>query len=202
MTDKKTLLEIRKAMKKRKPLFRRKDSNKKKRIEGDVWRLARGCDNKHRLNRKGHTKVPSHGYRAPALVRGLHHTGLIPVNVSTPSQLTKMHKDTEGVVVSGRTGDRKRKLILIEAQKLGLKVLNLEATKAVEQIDAAMNARRHEKQKEEAHKATETKKQAPKKEEHKAHEANAQPHDYAHMSEDDKKKAEKAEKDKILHTKN
>ena len=49
MTDKKTLLEFRNTMKKKKPGFFRRNWNSKGKIERTVWRKARGTDNKQRV---------------------------------------------------------------------------------------------------------------------------------------------------------
>ena len=76
----KTLLEIRKKLKAKKPTFIRTDSNRKK--YKNNWRKPRGLHNKRRLNVKGHQKNPSHGYRSPVEVRGLHTSGLELANIS------------------------------------------------------------------------------------------------------------------------
>lgn len=204
--DKKKLLEVREQMKKRKPNFSRKDGTKKARIEDDVWRLARGCDNKHRLKRKGHKKTPSSGYRGPVAVRGLDaDTGLMPVVVENLPALAKLKKSEHGIIVSGKTGDFKRKLILQEASKLGLTVLNLEIAKAVTAIDQKLKERQsHKKQEDEAKKAEEDKKAADAKKKQDAKDKKAADKKAAaapaaeEASEEEKKAAEKEEKDKVL----
>src|SRR5512140_578041 len=102
--DNKKLLKIRELAKKKKPIFGRKDSNKKKRIESNVWRRARGCDNKQRLKRKGHKKTPKQGYRSPLEVRGLDQRGFIPVLITNPSQLMAITQE-QGIIVSSTMGD-------------------------------------------------------------------------------------------------
>ena len=72
----KELLELRKIEKARKPKFIRKDSNTLKGKTRTKWRKPRGLHNKRRLNKKGHQKNPSVGYKSPVLVRGLQRSGL------------------------------------------------------------------------------------------------------------------------------
>ncbi|MBN1792335.1 hypothetical protein JW826_01495 [Candidatus Woesearchaeota archaeon] len=205
--DNKKLLELRAKAKRKKPVFCRKDSNKKARIESNVWRKARGCDNKQRLKRRGHKKGPRSGFRSPVQIRGLDSSGLIPVLVSNLRQfetLTNKH----GIIIAS-VGDRNRKLLVETASKKGLKILNLDASKAIEQIDAKVKERQAKKKsKEEQKKADEKKakekakeKKPAKKEEEKSDAsdnsaATATPE--AESEEDAKKRLEKEEKDKIL----
>lgn len=192
--DKKKLLELRRRTKSKKPTFGRKDSNKKKRIESDVWRKARGCDNKQRLKRKGHKKTPKQGYRSPIEVRGLDASGLAPVLVSSLSQLSTITKE-QGIILSSGLGGRKRKLILEEAGKKGIRVLNLDLAKAIEQIDAKLKERQ-EARKSEEEKKKEAEKKASKKESRQ--DKAAEKKDEPEMSDEDRKKQEKEEKDRLL----
>jgi large subunit ribosomal protein L32e len=202
MTDKKKLLELRSKMKKKRPLFARKDNNKKKRIEDDVWRKARGCDNKQRLKRKGHKKTPRMGFRGPALVRGLDKSGLEPVLVSNVSQLKKLNKE-QGIIITSNTGDRKRSQILEEAKKMNVVVLNLDATKAIEQINTSLKLRKEAR----SQKMLEAKKteSSPKKDKDKESKSNDKKSETKNdskqestESDDEKKKQEQEEKNKVL----
>ena len=213
MTDKKTLLELRSKMTKKRPLFSRKDNNKKARIEDNVWRKARGCDNKQRLKKKGHKKTPRMGFRGPALVRGLHVSGLEQVIVHNKEELHKLNHKEQGVLVSGKTGNRKKVEIIAEAKKLGLTILNMNPDKKVEKIHTQLKLRKEQR----AHRLAEAKKSSEhhkkdgkdakdakphheaqhdahhdKKEEHKAHE---------HLDAEAQKKHEEEEKNKVLHNK-
>lgn len=181
MMDKKSLLELRGKMKKRKPTFARKDSNKKKRIEDDVWRRPRGVDNKQRLKRKGHKKNPSSGYRSPVAVRGLHKSGLVPVVVTTPTMLAKLTKE-HGIIIASTLGGKKRRQVIEFAKKQGFTIVNLNADKELSRIDTQMNERRKLKAQKVAKPTDEPE---PKKEE-------------PELSEEEKKKIEKEEKDKVL----
>jgi large subunit ribosomal protein L32e len=146
MSEKQKMLELRTQMKKRKPVFCRKDCNKKKRIEDDVWRKPRGCDNKQRLKRKGHRKNPSSGYRSPIIIRGLHHSGLMPVLVTTESQIEALTKE-HGIIISSKTGGRKKKSLIALAVKKGIRVLNLDVNQTVSEIDTKVKERQAERKK-------------------------------------------------------
>jgi large subunit ribosomal protein L32e len=202
--DKKKLLKIRANLKKKTPVFSRKDNNKKKRIEGNVWRLARGCDNKQRLKRRGHKKGPRSGFRGPVEVRGLHKSGLVQVLVTSLNMIKGLKKDHHGIIISSTMGDFKRKLAIEEARKLGIEILNLDADKTVEQIDARLKERQAERKKqlEEHKKAEESSKKDSKKKEQKEHK-HAEKKEAADAAaelsdEEEKKKQEKEEKDKVL----
>ncbi len=202
MTDTKKLLQLRAHLKKKRPLFSRKDNNKKKRIEDDVWRKARGCDNKQRLKRKGHKKTPRMGFRGPAAVRDLHKSGLEQVMIQNPQQLHTLNNKTQGVLVAANTGDRKRALILEESKKLGLTVLNHDIVKRTEKIHTALKHRKEQRKAEEAKKVETV---APKKEKEAKHEAHHEKkeehkdHKHEEASADEKKKHEAEEKNKVLH---
>lgn len=195
MVDIKALLEQRRRTKKKKPVFSRKDCNRKKRIEDDVWRKPRGTDNKQRLHKKGYKKGPSSGYRAPVLVRGLHKSGLVPVIVSSPKQISMLSKE-QGVIISSQTGDRKRKIIIAEAQKKGLTILNLNAEKTTQKIETQLKERKEHRKKQLEAKEKKSIDEKVKKETKKEKEKEEKKPDQT--SDEEKKKLEKEEKDKIL----
>lgn len=51
-------------IRKKKPKFIRQDTNRAKKFK-IKWRKPKGMHSKLRLNKKGHQKSPSQGYRAP-----------------------------------------------------------------------------------------------------------------------------------------
>ncbi|MBN2141998.1 50S ribosomal protein L32e [Candidatus Woesearchaeota archaeon] len=187
----KKLLETRKAAKKRKPTFCRRDASTKPRISGKVWRKARGSDNKQRQKFKGRTPNPNPGYRSPVAVRGLDRSGLWPVLVFNVAGLEAVSKE-EGIIIASSVGGRKRKEIIDAAAKKSIKILNIDAKKELEKIDAKLKARKADKQKADEKKRLdekakkEEKKLAPKKEKEEE------------LSEKEKKEEEKKEKDKVL----
>lgn len=116
------LLEIRNKMKRKKPKFRRTNSNVMKQFKN--WRKPRGMHNKRRLKRGGHQKNPSTGYSSPREVRGLTRGGFKPVLVCTFSDLNKIKKENI-IVLSGKIGLNKKLKLLDEIKKLGLNVSNV-----------------------------------------------------------------------------
>jgi large subunit ribosomal protein L32e len=208
MTDKKTLLEFRSKMKKKKPGFFRRNWNSKGKIERTVWRKARGTDNKQRVKLKGYAVKPSQGFRSPAEVRGLHKSGLLPIIISSIKQLDSLTRE-HGVILSGRLGDKKRKELIVECQKRKITIINLDAEKAIGKIDASIKQRQDNKKKrseEESAKAEKQKKsieeklkkEKKEKQEKESAAPVAAPSEGAEPAEDEKKKLENEEKAKVL----
>ncbi len=199
MSNIKALLEKRKETKRKKPLFIRKDIYKKARI-GKSWRKPRGLDNKQRLCKRGPAKKISNGYRAPKEIRGFHKSGLMPVIVSNISQLNSITKE-QGVILSAKIGNKKRQMLIIEAKKKDLVLLNLDADKTLEKIQAELKQRQESRKKaletdKEKKKSIEEKvKKAEPKEEIKKEEGKKEE---PQLSDEEKKKLEKEEKDKLL----
>jgi len=164
---KEKLLQLRKAIKAKKPDFRTQDSHKKKRLS-ERWTKARGIDSKIRLGLKGYRKAPSQGYRSPQAVRGLHKSGLQPVLVSTVSELAQLNKSEHGIVISSSVGNRKRVEIIRESQKLSLNVLNFKDPAAfLASVESALTKKKEAKataRKEKEAKKKEKEKKAKEKE--------------------------------------
>ena len=113
----KELLQIRKEMKERKPHFIRQDDHRRMRIQNqDKWRKPKGVHSKIRHAFKGRRKMPSPGYKSPVAVKGLHHSGMKMVHVATEKELGKINKVSEGIIVSGNLGMR-RKLEILKRQR-------------------------------------------------------------------------------------
>jgi len=145
MSDTKALLEKRKVMKKKKPLFIRKDIYKKARV-GKSWRKPRGLDNKQMLCKRGPPKKISNGYRAPKDIRGFHKSGLMPIIVSNISQLNSLTKE-QGAILSARIGNKKRQMLIIEAKKKNVVLLNLDADKTLDKIQVELKERQESRKK-------------------------------------------------------
>jgi large subunit ribosomal protein L32e len=216
--DKKSLLAQRARQKRKKPTFCRKNWNAKGKIEKNVWRKARGCDNKQRIHKRGCSTKPSSGFRSPAEVRGLHSSGLIPVLVSNLKQVDQLTKEN-GVILSGKLGGKKKKEIILAIKAKGFEIINLEADNAVAKIDSALKQRQEErknkaeqklKSEKEKKSIDEKLRKESKKEEKKSADAAAANANVTadanadaksntpELSDEDKKKQEKEEKDKLL----
>ena len=153
-----------KIIRKKKPNFVRQDTNKTKRLK-KVWRKPKGLHSKIRLNKKGHAKSPSQGYRSPKNIRRKKHI------------LVHALKDLENVkeVVIAKTVGKKKKLELLKkAKELGVNVLNINIDEFVKKVEEELKKKKEsrktkvakrEKKKKEAEKKEETKKEEKKDEE-------------------------------------
>lgn len=184
----KGLLEIRKELKERKPEFIRQDTQKRKKLSLK-WKKPKGIHSKMRHHFKGKRKSPSPGYKSPSKVRGLHASGLKIVSVHSARDVDRIKKDTEGIIVSGQVGMKKNYEILKKAKQLGISVLNINADDRIKKTEDFIISKKNGKK--EAKKEPKEKTEA-KKEWHKEKEQGQK------LSEEDKKEAEKKEKDKLL----
>lgn len=110
-----------------KPDFSRYDWDKYYRIgRQETWRRPKGIDNAMRLELKGYAPKVKIGYGSPKEIRGLHPSGLIPVVVSSVTDLEKVKdkKDKVIVILSSRLGLKKRLELLKRADELGIRVSN------------------------------------------------------------------------------
>lgn len=123
MTDLKTLIKIKKEMKRKMPEFIRADYHKKKKLHSAKWRRPRGITNKMRLQHRGHRVVVKKGYRTPKVIRGAQKDGKSIVIVSNTNDLKNIKKD-EKISISSTVGTRKKIMIIEEATKLKIEVIN------------------------------------------------------------------------------
>lgn len=168
MTDKKTLLEVRKTIKDSKPEFKQQNFGRKKRIS-DRWRRPRGLQSKMRHRFKGYPIMISKGWRSPVEIRGNSLKGYETVLISNVLELDKVKKD-QAVIISGKVGNKKRLAIVEKAEILKIPVINIK----VEKFKDAIAKEKSDKEKQKAEKSEKKKK----------------------TIEDSLKKAEKKDKDK------
>ena len=110
-------------LKLKRPEFVRQESWRYVRLKPN-WRKPKGKDSKMRLQVKGWPPLVKVGYRTPREYRGLHPSGYKEVLVYRPEDLKDLNPDIHAVRIAGSVGMRKRLMIVEEAKKLGLKVLN------------------------------------------------------------------------------
>lgn len=183
MTQLNTLLELRTKIKNRKPVFLRQDVHKRKRLS-HKWRKPKGIHSKIRHHFKGRRKMPSPGYKSPFLARGLHSTGLEIVMIYSPDGLSKIKKETQGIIVASTVGKKKKIEILKKAKEMNIEILNLNVDQAIEKIESFIKSK--------ATKKPETKKEEPK--EKKIEESKEE----KELTDEKRKEMEKKEKDKVL----
>ena len=112
-----------KDLKLKRPEFVRQESWRYVRVKPS-WRRPRGKDSKMRLQVKGWPPLVKIGYRTPKDYRGLHPSGYKEVLVYRPEDLQGLNPEVHAIRIASSVGIRKRLLIVEEARKLGLKILN------------------------------------------------------------------------------
>ncbi len=120
-------LKVRARAKNKKPAFIRAESWKYDRF-AISWRRPRGLDNKIRRKIKGWPAGVSVGYKGPNIARGLHPSGYREVLVYNVPDLSTIDPSTQAARIAHTVGKRKRALIVAEAKKLNIKILNFKAS--------------------------------------------------------------------------
>ena len=119
------VVEKKKMVERNKPRFLRRDWHKKIKLGRELkkvrkWRAAKGRHNKIRLGMKGHSLRPKIGWGAPRENRKLIIENRMRVmNVKDLADAKK----GQGILI-GAVGMKKRKEIIAEANKIGLKIMN------------------------------------------------------------------------------
>lgn len=185
MTQTSILLELRAKIKDKKPEFIRQDNPKRMKLNYK-WRKPKGIHSKIRHHFKGRRKMPSPGFKSPIEVRGLHSTGLNIIKVFSIEDLKKIRNGKDGIVISKQVGMRKQLEILKKAKELKIEVLNLNADERIKKIEDFVNSKKKKEAK------------APKKEARKEKEAKPKEQPFQELTDEQKKEAEKKEKDRVL----
>ena len=211
-----TLLQTRSRIKGKKPTFTRQESHRKARV-GHEWRKPRGMHSKMRLHVRGKKRSPTPGWGSPREVEGLHPSGLRSVLAATLQQIDSI-KEGEGAVIAATVGMRKRVALVEHARKKNITVLNVRDAGAFlksvsEQMAQRKAARKrpkaapkkegkHEEKKEDARKAEhkeEHKEEQKEKKEQKGDNGQKPPAQGAgKLTEEEQKKKDKEEQDKLL----
>jgi large subunit ribosomal protein L32e len=137
MTEKKPslsreALKLRARAKNKKPKFIRAESWRYSRFSLS-WRRPRGLDNKIRRKIKGWPAGVSVGYKGPKIARFLHPSGYREVIVFNVQGLSTIDPNTQAARIAHTVGKRKRALIIAEAKKLNVKILNLKVSLETEE---------------------------------------------------------------------
>jgi len=112
--------------KKKKGVFNVPNARGKRRLKRvkERWRKPRGIDNKKRIKKKAHGALPKIGYKNDKRIRGLHPSFKKDVLISNEKELSKLNPEEHVVRIRQSVGKRKRDIIIKEAEKLGLTVIN------------------------------------------------------------------------------
>jgi len=117
------LLRLRKRAKNKKPEFLRSESWRYSKMS-ESWRRPRGLDHKMRRKIKGWPPMVSAGYKGPKLARGLHPSGLREVLVHNVKEVASVDPKIQVARIGHNVGMKKRALIIAEAKKNRLLILN------------------------------------------------------------------------------
>jgi large subunit ribosomal protein L32e len=117
------LLAARKKVSSKRPKFIRQESWRYDRL-AENWRKPKGKDNKMRKQKAGHPDLVKIGYRGPKVARGLHPSGYNDIIVHNVNELAGLDPKKDAIRLGRTVGMRKRKDIIEEATKMGLKILN------------------------------------------------------------------------------
>jgi len=105
------------------------------------WRAANGRHNKIRENRKNRPRMPTVGYCNAREIRGLVR-GLNPVHISNAQDISKIGKND--IAIISRTLGRKKRIEIAEKAK-GLKFLNFNPEKLLQEIKIEQEKKKQEK---------------------------------------------------------
>jgi large subunit ribosomal protein L32e len=160
-------LKVRARAKSKKPKFVRAESWKYDRFSLS-WRRPRGLDNKIRRKIKGWPPGVSVGYKGPKIARGLHPSGYREVLVYNTQNLSTVDPNTQAVRIAHTVGKRKRALIIAEAKKLKIKILNVKVSAETKEKEEEAEGKEEREQTEEAAEEKEVKKEKKSQKKEKA----------------------------------
>ena len=107
----------------RRPKFVREESWRYKRVKPS-WRSARGKSSRVRRSKEGWPPLVKIGYARPASIRGRHPSGMIEVMIRRPQDLEAVDPKINVGRIAHTVGESKRLLILDEAERRGIRLLN------------------------------------------------------------------------------
>lgn len=157
-------LKVRARARNKKPEFVRQESWRDSKFSLS-WRRPRGLDNKIRRKIKGWPASPSTGYKGPKIARGMHPSGYREVIVNNAEAVAAVDPNTHAIRIAHTVGRKKRAVIIAEAKRLNIKILNVRVTaKEVKpEAETAEAEETPETQEEAAEEKPQAKKEKPKK---------------------------------------
>jgi large subunit ribosomal protein L32e len=183
--NKEKLLKFKNNKKAKNPRFIRQDNYKKKKLI-QAWRKPRGWDSKQRKRMQGQAIVQP-GYGSPKSLKGVHKSGLIIVAVKTLEEIKKINPKEQGIIIAGKLGLKRKLLLIKEAIKANIKLINIKNPEAYVKAKEEMLEKNKQKKEE---KESKVKEKETKKEEKESIEDK--------LSDEEKKKLEKKEIDRLL----
>ncbi len=117
------LRKIRENLKRSRPLFRRIESWRYKRVK-ERWRKARGIDSKTREKRGGWPISPMIGFRSPKQVRYQSSSGKEEILIYSTVDLSLIDSNRQVGRIAANIGRKKKEKIVMEAELLNIRILN------------------------------------------------------------------------------
>lgn len=186
-------LELKKVLKKKKPVFLKQDAHKKAKLKKN-WRQPKGRHSKMRLKLASYRKQPSAGYSVPRIVRGLNPQGIKEVHVHNLEDLKNVKKG-EGILIGKTVGLKKKIELLKKIKELkDLTVLNVkDIDKFIKETEERVLAKKKESEKREEDKKK-SKEEAIKKAEEKKKEEEKKTEEEKKAEEEEQAKQEARQK--------
>lgn len=119
----KSMLKVRKKIKKKKPDFSRQEGYRMKKLKTG-WRRPRGRHSKLRKQERSKGKAPRVGYGSPKATRGLTRYGYKEIRISNQGDLKKIDPSKEIALIAGSVGKKKRMDIIKKAEELRVRIVN------------------------------------------------------------------------------
>jgi len=130
--------------------FIQQDTNKEKGLKLK-WRKPRGRHSKLRLNKAGHAKKPSPGFRRSLADRFKHPSGLQVEVITNIKQLSNLKE--KGAIISSSLGLKKKIEVLNKAIELKINVLNVKNVEDfIKKSQESVNQRKEAKKKKQTEK--------------------------------------------------
>ncbi|MBR9678685.1 MAG: hypothetical protein GON13_00260 [Nanoarchaeota archaeon] len=133
-------LVLRRKLKRAKPVFKRHEANKRKRLNDSPYRKPKGYTSAKKRNMRGRVKIPAQGYQSPIAVRSLHPSGLNILNVNSLKDLELVTKDSI-IVISSRMGLKKKYELAKKLVDKKVRVANFDIVKFIKDSDELMKKR-------------------------------------------------------------
>ncbi len=105
------------------PKFVREETWRLKRVK-ESWRSPKGKSSRVRRSKKGWPAVVKIGYARPNDRKGLHPSGLKDIVVWRTQDLQKLDPKTQAARIAHTVGENKRILIIEEARRKDIRILN------------------------------------------------------------------------------
>ena len=167
-----TMLKLRAEISKRRPAFPRNKSGHRMNLRVSSWRKPKGKHTKLRLHKGSRLPLVKDGFRGPAVVRGVHNSGLQMVLVHNMPQLLAL-KAGEHTAIIADVGQRKKYDLAKKASELNIALVNVKSIqKFLDTIEKDIKVRKHQRSE---YVKSRTKKAETKKEEKKQEKIESKP---------------------------